>query len=416
MIQTLDENAAVTEALAAKPRLRIGFDTPASSGGPGRYVRALVDALSGDDWEPVIVNPQPSGKEGDGQPDGNSAGGVSKKRGSLRTGLAAAIPRPAKIWAGFGRDALAFSQVISGQRIDLMHLQKTGCEESPVSARLASVPAILGTFHVSPSLDLQRVRSGLAHRPLEWISNHSLHAAIAVSEATRRDWISRTRIPAERVVTIHNGIDPNHFRRGQSQRAARGKLGLPADAIILGGLGRLDPAKGFAWLIEALAILRSEHPLALVAIAGAGPLREELAAQAAAAGVADRVVFLGFQSDVTLVLDACDVFVLSSLSEALPFALLEAMAHELPAVGTTVGGVPEVIIPGETGFLAAPRDPTSLAAAIRPLLLSAELRERMGRAARERVFKHFHEADMVRKTIEVYHQVLGNRPPRRADR
>jgi glycosyltransferase involved in cell wall biosynthesis len=275
-----------------------------------------------------------------------------------------------------------------------------------VSARLACVPTILGTFHVSPSLDLQRVRSGLAHRPLEWISNHSLHAAIAVSEATRRDWISRTRIPAHRVMTIHNGIDPNHFRRGQSQRAARGKLGLPAEATILGGLGRLDPAKGFTWLIEALAILRSEHPQALVAIAGAGPLREELAAQAAAAGVADRVAFLGFQSDVNLVLDACDVFVLSSLSEALPFALLEAMAHELPAVGTTVGGVPEVIIPGETGFLAPPRDGAALATAIRPLLESTGLRAKLGRAGRERVVKHFHEADMVRRTIDLYHHML----------
>jgi glycosyltransferase involved in cell wall biosynthesis len=241
---------------------------------------------------------------------------------------------------------------------------------------------------------------------MEWYSNRSLHLAIAVSEATKRDWVRRTGMPAERVVTIHNGIDPDAFVRRQSKQDARATLGLPRDAIILGGVGRLEAAKGFAYLIESVALLRSEFPQVMAAIAGAGPLREQLAAAASARGVSDRVVFLGFQSDVNAVFDVCDAFVLSSLCEALPFALLEAMAHELPVVGTAVGGVPEVIVPGETGFLAPARNAAALAAAARPLLASRDLRIRLGRAGRERVTKHFHEADMVRNTINVYRQML----------
>jgi glycosyltransferase involved in cell wall biosynthesis len=387
--------------------LRIGFDLAPSSSGPGRYVNALIRGLREEGREPVIVNPavrctrqvQATSPATD---RGRASGGFSSR------GLLSVVPGPFKVWAGFGRDALGYARHIAAQHIDLMHLQKTGCEESPVAARLAGVPTVVGTFHVNSSLDLAGVRSGLTHRTLEWVSNRSVHRAIAVSEATRQDWIRRTGIAGERVVTIHNGIEPEQFRRRRSQAEARGLLSLPQDALLLCGLGRLDAVKGFEDLIEALALLRPQQPKAMVAIAGTGPLAERLDSTANRAGVSDGTRLLGFQADVSLVLDACDVFVISSYCEALPFALLEAMAHELPAVGTSVGGIPEVIVHGQTGFLVPPRNPAALAAAIGPLLASVELRTQMGRAARQRVEKHFHEADMVRKTLDVYRSLLQN--------
>jgi glycosyltransferase involved in cell wall biosynthesis len=212
-------------------------------------------------------------------------------------------------------------------------------------------------------------------------------------------------------MTIHNGIDPDKFQRRRSRAAARHELGLPLDAIILGGVGRLEKVKGFSDLIAALSLLAGECPRVFVAIAGAGPLQAELSEQIRTAGLEQRVALLGFQQDVGLVLDACDVFVLSSLSEAMPFALLEAMAHALPCVGTSVGGVPEAIVPGECGFLCAPNDAKGLATAISPLLASAQLRERFGQAARTRVMRHFQEADMVQKTIAVYRQLARKQHP-----
>jgi glycosyltransferase involved in cell wall biosynthesis len=317
------------------------------------------------------------------------------------------LPTSARTWLGFRREAHRIAAGVQGLEIDIFHAQNTGCEEAPFAARRARVPCVLGTFHVDSTYDLERVRSGLTHRSLEWYSNRCLHKAIAVSEATKRGWMRRTGIPDDRVVTIHNGIDPDHFRRTKSKLAARSSLGLPCEAIIIGGLGRLDAAKGFAYLIEATALLRDRFPQAHLAIAGTGPLREQLESKANEVGVSNHVTFLGFRSDVNEVLDACDVFALPSLCEALPFALLEAMAHELPAVGATVGGVPEVIVAHETGMLAPPRNPAAFAEALKPLLESAELRERMGRAGRERVLRHFQEAEMVRKTIDVYQQMLG---------
>jgi glycosyltransferase involved in cell wall biosynthesis len=163
-------------------------------------------------------------------------------------------------------------------------------------------------------------------------------------------------------------------------------------------------------LIDALTLLLPRFPTAMVALAGSGPWHDRLKAHAHARGMVERVALLGFQADVNPIFDACDVFVLSSLSEAMPFALLEAMAHELPCVGSAVGGVPEVIVPGETGFLAPPRDGAALASAIGPLLESAELRERFGHSGRARVVKHFHQSDMVRKTLNVYRQMLDGKP------
>jgi glycosyltransferase involved in cell wall biosynthesis len=316
------------------------------------------------------------------------------------------MPRPISLLRGYTNTAYKERDAIRRMKVDLMHCQATGCEEMPVAANLAKVRAVIGTFHVDPSYDLDRARSGVTHRVLEWYSNRCLNKAIAVSNATKQAWMRRTGIPEDRVAVIHNGINPSCFARAQSKESARAALGLPQQAVIIGGLGRLDAAKGFGDLIEALALLRPYFPGAHLAIGGTGILREQLEAKAAMLGVTDFVTFLGFRSDVNEVLDACDIFAMPSLCETLGYALLEAMAHKLPAVGTTVGGIPEVIVPSETGLLAPPRDPAALANALKPLLESAELRERMGRAGRERVVRHFQETEMVRKTIDVYRQML----------
>jgi glycosyltransferase involved in cell wall biosynthesis len=312
-----------------------------------------------------------------------------------------------RLWGGFGRQALQLARLLRQHPVDLFHTQNTGCEESPVAAKLAAIPHVVGTFHVDSTYDLHHDRSGPGHRGLEVLSNHCLDKAIAVSQATKRDWVRRTHVPGSRVIRIHNGIDPQTFRRRQSREVARKALGLPADALIVGGLGRLDEAKGFTYLLEAAARLASTLPNLFVTIAGTGMLREELESQAARLGIASRVRFLGFQPDVQLTLDSLDVFALPSLCETLGYALLEAMATELPAIGSAVGGVPEVIVPGETGLLVRSRQADELATALRTLLRDAEVRQRMGAAARQRVERHFQEREMVRKTIELYRDVLG---------
>jgi glycosyltransferase involved in cell wall biosynthesis len=142
-------------------------------------------------------------------------------------------------------------------------------------------------------------------------------------------------------------------------------------------------------------------------VAGTGPLREDLESLTDRLGVRSRVHFLGFQSNVPLVLAALDVYVLSSLCEALPYALLEAMAAKLPVIATTVGGIPEVIEPGVSGLLVPPGRMDALSEGIRRLLRSEGTRSRIGTAARERVTRYFHQRNSAENTIAIYRQVLN---------
>ncbi len=401
---------------------RLGIFCPGNgTGGPWRYVHSILAGIDSDEFDVTVFcdllgvyEPRPWVKV---VPLGGPAalpGGMSlaapHATTANRSTLTRLAPKAVRIWAGFGKETRRLARLVRQHPVDIFHTQNTGCEESPVAAKLAGARTVLGTFHVNSALDLHRVRSGPTHRLLEMVSNRCLDTAIAVSHATKRDWVRRSHIPASRVVVIHNGIDPEKFRRHQSREAARRKLGLPENGLIVGGLGRLDEAKGFTHLIDAATRLRPEFPNLTVAVAGAGPLRESLEHQTEQVGLSNVVRFLGFQSDVQVVLDALDVFAIPSLCEALPFALLEAMATELPAVGAAVGGIPEVIVPGETGFVVPPRHSDCLAESLRVLLKGADLRARMGAAGRARVERDFHERDMVRKTVDFYRGAHRCRP------
>jgi len=388
------------------------------TGGPWRYVHSILAGINPAEFEVVLFSdldhydPQPHvqtvvlpGAAPTSRPEQNSATNAPPPPTRLKV-LRKAMPATIKLLAGFYREADRLASVFRAQRLDLLHTNYTGCEESAVAARRAKIPRVVGTFHVDPSYDLARERSGLRHRLIECISNHALDRAIAVSERTKEDWVRRTLLPASRVVTIHNGIDSARFRREIPRSEARRLLGLPLDARILGSVARLDEAKGFTYLLDAVSLLSRAGTDVLLLLAGEGPLKTSLEKKAVQLGIGSRVRFMGFLSDVQPLLDALDVFVLPSLCETLGYAHLEAMATGLPSVGTTVGGVPEVIVPGQTGLLVPPRDPQALASALGMLLGSPEACQRMGAAGRERVMSHFSEREMTRQTIDVYRDLV----------
>lgn len=394
---------------------RLGIYCPGTgSGGPWRYVHSVLAGLDPAEFAVTLFCDLPG--DYPGRPDIRVARPVDASPAAA-AGVAPDVPaaaqpagRPpggAKVALGYARLARRLARRFRRDPVDLLHTQNTGCEESPIAARLAGIPAVLGTFHVDSTYDLHGERSGPAYRLVEQVSNRCLGTAIAVSHATRRDWVRRTHVPAGRVVTIHNGIDAAKFARRQSAPAARATLGLPASGPVVACVGRLDEVKGFATLLHAAARLKAAHPDLTLLIAGTGPLRGELERSAGELGV--RANFAGFLTDVQPVLDAADVFALPSLAETLGYAFLEAMAAGLPCVGTAVGGVPEVIAEGRTGFVVPPRDPAALAAALGRLLGDADLRARMGEAGRVRVAERFHERDMVRRTIDLYHRLTPSR-------
>lgn len=235
----------------------------------------------------------------------------------------------------------------------------------------------------------------------------STNRIITVSEALRREYIAQERLQPERVVTIYNGINPEEFRVGESRAVLRSRLGLPVDAQVVGTVARLAPQKGVRYLIEAAGLLPPGRQPFFV-IVGDGPLRAELE-RLAAAFAGGKFFFTGRREDLPALLNAFDLFVLPSLTEGFGLAALEAMAASLPVVATAVGGVPEVVVDGETGLLVPPRDAAALAAAIERLLGDPELAAKMGRAGRERVTKLFTIERMTSAVMALYEAELARR-------
>jgi glycosyltransferase involved in cell wall biosynthesis len=182
----------------------------------------------------------------------------------------------------------------------------------------------------------------------------------------------------------------------------------PASEVIIGTAGRLVELKGIEYLLGAASTLRREFPALRVEIAGSGPHREKLEAAVAQAGLTEQVKFLGWIDDLTSVLPRWDVFVMPSLEEGFPIAALDAMAAALPVVATPVGGVPELIEDGKTGWLVPPRDAEALASRLRLLLFDPDLGRRVGAAAYARVRDHFSAAQMTQKFAQLYDELLND--------
>jgi glycosyltransferase involved in cell wall biosynthesis len=251
---------------------------------------------------------------------------------------------------------------------------------------------------------------GRRRAALRWAARRSA-ALVAVSEATARDLRSTLRLPDHEVKVVLNGIP---FRDG-NRPTLRKELGLAANDLLIVAVGNLYPVKGHAVLLRALGELQrsgaaTDAPWRL-AIAGRGEEEERLRALAVEHGIADRVTLLGFRKDVPDILAAADVFVMPSLSEGLPLALVEAMAAGLPVVVSDVGGVPEVAVAGREAILVPPGDPARLAEGLATLLRDAGARSAMGQAARERAVRDFSVSTMCEAYERLYRGAAGSRTP-----
>lgn len=215
----------------------------------------------------------------------------------------------------------------------------------------------------------------------------------SVSAALKHDMTSEG-FPERSIEVLYNGVELGRRPRAAERAAMRAALGLPADALVLGTVGRLDPVKNLEKLLEARVILGARFPSAHVVVAGDGPERQALVDRAHALGIADVTHFTGYRTDVRDVMAAFDVYVNCSTYEGVSLTILEAMATTLPVVAGAVGGNPEVVIDQETGFLVGLR-PYEFASAIGALLSNPKLRQTMGDAGRWRVKRHFTIERMV---------------------
>ena len=209
--------------------------------------------------------------------------------------------------------------------------------------------------------------------------------------------------------TLLNGIDPEVFsRRGDRQREARSRLGIPPEALVIGAVGRLEPQKRFDLLVAAFKAVRNTHPRALLLIAGDGSLREPLQRQIVEEGLGESCRLLGLVHDVVELHHALDLFVQSSTYEGTPNVVLEAMAMETPVVATDVGGTRELCHPGVHGLIVAPADPAALTAAMLDLVDDPDRRRALAAAARRRVVEQLSFGQRVKALDDIY-EGIGRR-------
>ena len=288
-----------------------------------------------------------------------------------------------------------------------MHMSKAALLGGLVGTA-ARVPVRVNTAHNLGCIALpQRVLRGLFWLYDKVLFATTMHAVITVSSRVRQSIVRLGLLPAKKVHAIPNGIDPAPFDANAQIRAdSRVALGLEPDEVAVGCVARLVWFKGLDALIEAIPAVVRQHAHARFFIVGEGPLKDELLAQARQLGVADKIVFLGERNDVAALLAAFDIFVLPSVSEGMPITILEAMAAAKPIVATDVGGVGEMIEDQEGGMLVPARTPSALADALIALAGDAERRERMGRAARQRLERDFAQDGMVAATDRLYRDKL----------
>jgi glycosyltransferase involved in cell wall biosynthesis len=399
----------------------IGFFDCSTGGGTARYFSILISGMSRDEFDLILfaLSPQAWHRELESLgvrvvtlAPGTAAGASPEGQGPdppKRRRRRIPLPKSFGWWLWMVLQTIKLRRLFKEHPVDLLHWNNIGVEAAPFAARLAGVSVVLSTLHVDSTYDLDGSRRGLQYRLLDMLCMRSLHHSISVSRATAVEWFRRCRLPESywrKVTIVHNGISVESLRRRLPLAQAKAQAGLTG-RLVIGCLGRLQPAKGYEFLIRALPSIVAAYPQTLLRIAGPGTLLPQLTDLARSLGVERHLEFTGHTADIRSFLEAIDIFVQPSLCEALPFTILEACSVGMPVVATDVGGVSECIRDGETGLVVPARDPEALSRAILMLAGDAPLRQAMAERAQAFMLEGFQSTMMVEKTVAVYRGLLG---------
>jgi glycosyltransferase involved in cell wall biosynthesis len=298
-------------------------------------------------------------------------------------------------------DILAIADYLRQVRPTIVHtFLLTASVYGRAASILARVPVVIGTEvniyeHKRPQ-----------HAVVERLLMRGTDRVVVSAESVKRFYVQQVHAEPAKVDVIYNAVDWSHLDAASTRDQARTMLGLPAGAIVTGIIARLTRQKAHVHLFDALADTPALARMHLLVV-GDGELRGELEAYAAGRRIADRVHFVGARRDLGNVLRAIDIFAMPSLWEGLPLSLVLAMGAGLPVVATRVAGIPEVVQENATGLLVPPADSVALGHALARLAESADLRERLGAAARDFVIPRFGVDRYVASVTALYDQLLA---------
>jgi glycosyltransferase involved in cell wall biosynthesis len=318
------------------------------------------------------------------------------------------------------RDVLALAKlvrILRRERWDLVHTHtaKAGVL-GRLAARAAGVPHVVHTVHGVTFHEHVSKPMRLFYVGLERLAAGRCDALITVGEDVKRKYLAEGIGRAEQYVTIPSGMDLEPFEAARREgadprREVRAQLGIAPDDVVVGMVSRLEPRKGWTFLLEAVARLAPDFPSLRVLGVGEGAQRAELEAISRRLGIERRVLLVGYRADVARVIAAFDVGVLTSLWEGLPRVLVQYAMLEKPVVAFDVEGAREVVADGATGWIVAPRDVEALTDRLRRLAGNPQLRAAFGRRGRARVEGRWDADLMIRRIADVYEAVAAGRSP-----
>ena len=243
---------------------------------------------------------------------------------------------------------------------------------------------------------------------LRW-TKHLPDKIICVAEAVKQVVMDREGIEESRIEVVNNGTDLQGGSPGM-QEATRQELGFDADHLVLGMVANYNrPVKGVSDFLDAIPAIISEIPNARFLFVGGGDEEDALRDKARTLGIAPYVIFAGYKKDIHRYYEIMDVSVLTSFSEGLSLTLLESMAYGIPIVATQVGGNPELVIEGQTGYLVPVKNHKILVDRIVKLLSNQGLRRNMGKEGRMRVEQKFQMRDVATRYLDIYKGLLAEK-------
>jgi len=293
-------------------------------------------------------------------------------------------------------------KIIKERRIRIVHTNSNYDRTAGAfAARLA------GIAHVTNVHSFHSLRHNVTH----WLRNSlATDHYIVDGLCVKKLLVDTDRIPSSKISVVYLGVNPEDMKNERSLgQTVRTSFGIDENRVVIGNVGRLVPFKGQEYLLKGFAEILPRFPVAMLLLVGDGELSVTLSNLARDLGIEDNVVFAGFRDDLRAVYSAFDIYAHPSVEgggETFPFAVLQALAQELPVVVTRVGDVAEMVVEGVNGYVVQDRDPSAIAGKLSILLGDAKLRRSMSVKSREYLLKRFTTVLMVNAIEKIYDSIL----------
>jgi glycosyltransferase involved in cell wall biosynthesis len=294
-------------------------------------------------------------------------------------------------------------KLIRRNKVDIVHVNGIMNVQVSLAAKLSGAKLV---WH------LNDVRNPKLLKPILLPLLHILpNRVVTASEVVHRNYFGEGKNSIKNATILYPPVDTTKFRPGYDVEGIRNELRLKGQDKIVGTVGNINPAKGYEYFFSAAKLVKEAFPEVKFLVVGKRLETQEkywqrLHTLIVDLEIEDGIILAGYRADIPEVMNAMDIFVLASILEAAPIVVLEAMACARPVIATGVGGVPELVIDGETGILVPPKQPEAIAKAVLYLLNHPKEAGEMGLKGRQRVIDHFSLAMCAQRHEEIYKAVL----------